>query len=75
MSTGIGLDGQVQQEGRSERGQRRHRAGGIGKVEVGVGVHRQANIAVAYELLGYARRDAAAGQQGGEGKDLGEALS
>ena len=53
--------------GYSDRRQRRHGTGRVGEVEVGVGVHRQANVAVSHKLLGHAGRDAAAGQQRGEG--------
>ena len=33
---------------------------------MGVGVHGKVDVAVAYQFLGYAGRDAVAGQQGGE---------
>ena len=45
----------------------RHSTSGVGQVELGIGVHGQANVAVPHELLGYSGRDTVAGQQGGEG--------
>lgn len=52
---------------RSDCRQRRNRSGGVGEAEVGVGVHGEADVAVAHELLGDAGRDAVAGHEGGEG--------
>jgi len=51
----------------SDRRQRRHGAGGVGEVEVGVDVHRQADVAVTHELLSRGGGDAVAGEEGGEG--------
>ena len=51
----------------SERRQRGHRTGGVGQVEVGVDVHRQANIAMTHNLLGRGGHDAVTGQQCSEG--------
>ena len=41
-------------------------SGGVHKLQMGVDVHRQANVTVTHELLGGAGRNAVAGQERGE---------
>ena len=54
-------------EARSDGRDGLNSSGGVGQVEVRVGVHRQANVAVPHELLRDAGRDTVTGQERGEG--------
>ena len=62
-----GLSSQTRTNGHLDRRKSRHCPCRVGEVEVGVGVRREADVAVPHELLGDAGRDAVAGHESGEG--------